>query len=141
MGATYFAPRFADSPDATSHGTRGADVSLLVGALSGCYAFGQRTELAACADFEGGALFASGTGFQQLHDVTRAWYAAGVSAGIVVALTGPLTLRAGLGAMFPFGRSNVVFQENSGNVTNIESLHRPSWISGRGTLALGVAFW
>jgi hypothetical protein len=141
IGATYFAPRFADSPDATSHGTRGADVSLLVGALSGCYVLVQRTEVSACADFEGGALFASGSGFQQPRDATTAWYAAGASVDVVVALTGPLTLRAALGAMFPFGRSHIQFQENTGNVTDIRGLHQPFWVSGRGTLALGIAFW
>lgn len=141
VGASYFAPRFADSPDATSHGTRGADVSLLVGMLSGCYAIVQRTEVSACADFEGGALFASGTGFQEPRDATTAWYAAGASFDVVVALTGPLTLRAGLGAMFPFGRPHVQFQENTGNVTEIHVLTQPSWISGRGTVALGIAFW
>jgi hypothetical protein len=141
VGASYFAPRFADSSDATSHGRRGADVSLLVGTLSGCYLLVQRTELSACADFEGGALFASGTGFQEPRDATIAWYAAGASVDVVIALTGRLTLRAGLGAMFPFGRSHVQFQENTGNVTDIHVLHQPSWVSGRGTLALGIAFW
>jgi hypothetical protein len=138
LGATYFAPRFADSLDATSHGERGADVSLLVGTLSGCYVLVQRTEVSACADFEGGALFAAGTGFSEPRDATIAWYAAGASVDLLVALIGPLTLRAGLGAMFPFGRSHVQFQ---GDVGDIHVLHQPFWVSGRGTLALGIAFW
>jgi hypothetical protein len=136
LGATYFAPRFANWNDPMSQG-RGADVSLLVGALSACYVLVQHVEVSGCGDFEGGALFASGSGFQQSSDATIAWYAAGASVDVLVALTGALTLRVGLGAMFPFGRGNVQFEEN--RVPQV--LHQPNWVSGRGTLALGIAFW
>lgn len=140
LGATYFAPRFADAQDATSHGSRGADVSLLVGTLSGCYAIVTRVQVSACGDFEAGALFAAGKGFQVPRDSTNPWLAAGASAEVTVGLAGPLTLRAGLGAMFPFGRSRVQSYETTANGTATNELHRPFWVSGRGTLALGLRF-
>jgi hypothetical protein len=141
LAATYFAPRFADGT-APGQSPRGADVSLLVAGISGCYAFTPTAaELAACAELEAGALFAAGTGFDQSNDATTPWVAAGGSVELDVRVAGPLSLRASVGALAPFGRSPVRFKENTGDVVDIHTIHHPWAVSGRAALGVGLSFW
>jgi hypothetical protein len=137
LAATYFAPRFAEAPPDPD---RGGDVSLLVFGLAGCYALTASTaKIGLCAEFEGGALFAIGRGFDHTDDAVRPWLGAGGSVDLTIPVAGPVALRVGVGALFPFGRSPIQFTENPGEVTEIQStIHRPFWVSGRA--AAGVRF-
>ncbi len=141
LAATYFAPRFANAPAVTGKGTRGADVSLVVAGLSGCYLLAPgAVEVGACAELEGGARFASGSGFDTSNDATTPWLAAGGFVDLAVPLAGPVALRARVGAVAPFGRSPVRFTEKTGDVAQIETLYHPSPVCGRAALGVGAAF-
>jgi hypothetical protein len=142
VGATYFAPRFAEAPPEPGAPTRGGDVSLLVLGLAGCYSLTPRAaELGVCADLEGGALLAVGRGFDHTNDAIKPWLGAGASVDLTVPISGPVALRVGIGAMVPFGRSPVRFQENTGGVTENHTIHQPFYVSGRAAVGVSFAFW
>lgn len=141
IGATYFAPRFAEAPPEPDKSARGADVSLLVLDAAGCYALtGPAAELGVCAELEGGALLAVGRGFEHTNDAIKPWLGAGASVDLTVPLAGPVAARAELGAIVPFGRSTVQFTETTGTDTKVHELHTPYYVSGRAAVGVSVAF-
>jgi hypothetical protein len=141
VGATYFAPRFAEAPPEAGKPARGADVSLLVLGLAGCYALTPRpVEVGVCGELEGGALLAVGSGFDHTNDAIKPWLAAGASVDLTVPIAGPVALRVGVGAMVPFGRSPVRFTEITGDVPEIHTIHQPAYVSGRAAAGVSFAF-
>jgi hypothetical protein len=141
IGATYFAPRFAEAVPEPDKPTRGADVSLLVLDAAGCYALTPpAVEVGVCAELEGGALLAVGSGFDHTNDAIKPWLGAGASVDLTVPIAGPVAARAEVGAMVPFGRSSVQFTETTGTDTEAHELHKPGPISGRAAVGVGFAF-
>jgi hypothetical protein len=142
VGATYFAPRFAEALPKPDTPTRGGDVSLLVLGLAGCYSLTPRAaELGVCAELEGGALLAVGSGFDHTNDAIKPWLGAGASVDLTVPISEPVALRVGIGAMVPFGRSPVLFRENTGDDTQKRTIHQPFYVSGRAAVGVSFAFW
>jgi len=139
---SYFFLRFAKaSTPAPDGGERGADVSLVTFDVDGCYAVVPgAVELDVCAIVEPGALLAVGSGLQRNTSAIKPWIALGGSTEILVKRWSPLTLRAGVGALVPLGRSHVRFTETDETSSTLVDLDRPAIVSGRAFLGAGLSF-
>ncbi|HTV20150.1 MAG TPA: hypothetical protein VMG12_15810 [Polyangiaceae bacterium] len=132
-GGTWFFEQHA-SVDTIAAAPAGADLALLVGALSGCLLpFGNvdsSVVALGCAGWELGRMSGKGTGVQQPRQGAALWNAPRLDAGASVALgsTG-LRLDALLTLAVPLGRENFTLDE-------VGSVHRPAAVVGRASLAL-----
>ena len=142
LEGTYFFPRFAKASTPAPDGSaRGADVSLVAFDVDGCYAVGPgAVELDVCAIVEPGALLAVGSGLARNTSAIRPWIALGGSTEILVKSLSPVTLRGGIGALLPLGRSHVRFTEIDGTTNTLVDLDRPAVVSGRAVVAAGLSF-
>lgn len=136
VGVGYFPPTFA--PANTTSADSGAEVSLLVGHLRGCYVFlPERLAMEGCLGAEAGAITAEGQGFPSTSTVVSPWLAAEASAGLGFTLSRNLQLGVSAGALVPFGRSAVRFgSSGSEGARTFKEFHRPSAVGLR--LALGI---
>ncbi|MEO8183724.1 MAG: hypothetical protein ABI895_33255 [Deltaproteobacteria bacterium] len=115
-------------------GAPGADMSLLLGSLSGCAAplgsYRQNLTLFTCAGWELGRLAAAGTGVSTPRSANQLWSAPRVDAGLSWALPATrLRFDAQLTAAAPLKRDDFFLRE-------LGQLHRPPGAIGR--LSLGV---
>jgi hypothetical protein len=141
LSVGYFFPRFAGTTPRADGRARGADVSLAALDLDGCYrVIPGAVELDFCAGLEAGFLLADGVGFDQITSQIAPWLGAIGSVEIAIRAAAPLTLRAGLGALVPFGRSRIRFREPSETSTSFPVLDRPGPVAGRATIGVGLAF-
>jgi hypothetical protein len=141
LSVGYFFPRFAGTTPRADGRARGADESLAVLDLDGCFrAIPGTIELDFCGALEAGVLLANGVGFDRISSQIAPWLGALGSIEIAIRAAAPLTLRVGLGALVPFGRSRIRFSEPSETSTSFPVLDRPGPVSGRATIGVGLAF-
>ncbi|HVU05391.1 MAG TPA: hypothetical protein VHE30_26775 [Polyangiaceae bacterium] len=138
----FFFPRFAEAATPAADGrARGANVSLVAFDVGGCFvALPGEVELDVCAAVEPGALLAVGSHFDRTTSAVATWLAAGGSGELAWNLAPPLSVRAAVGAVFPFGRSRIQFTEITGNTDTSVNLTRPAPVSGRASLGAGLSF-
>lgn len=142
LSATYFLPTLASR--GTSGSSPGADVSLGVVDVAGCYATTSgQVVVAPCAGLEGGFLFATGVGLESAAERVREWMAGKVGAEATLHPAEPVTLRVGLDAVLPFTRPSVGYTprpEAIGSNPDFRTLYRASPVAFRGGIGIGFRF-
>lgn len=137
-GVTYFFPRFGET-DMGDGG--GADVSLFVGNVRGCYRlFPGVVSVEGCAGAEAGALMASGEGFKRTTNAAAPWIAAEAGAGASVQVSPRVLFLLSAGVLLPFGRSSVRVASDDAGDGPFTQIHRPSPAAFRGSAGLSLAF-
>jgi hypothetical protein len=142
LAAGYFLPRFAAAPDGTgATENKGADVSLPVADVRGCYALVPgRLTLDGCLAMEAGALVAVGEGFDRSTTSVSPWLAAEAALAIAYRARPSLSFGASAGALVPFGRSHVRFSDETADGRIFTEFHQPSVASLRLGLDARLSF-
>lgn len=139
VDVAYFFERFAKARSEPEGSGKGANVSLLRGALRGCHVTPLgRFELGPCAGVEAGALLAQGAEFRQTSAQVEPWLALLGLGEIRYVGAAPLSLRAALGFAAPLGRPHIRYRRKSDG--NLEEIHRPTFIAGRAEIGVGLVF-
>ncbi len=128
------ANRFA-SQDGTVGGTpaRGASFTLLAAGLRACWSLTRRVELAPCVGIDVERLSASGFGAAKVSDASAVTWSPEALLAVGLPIAGPISLRAGLGALLPMSRQAFV-------INAVGTVHRPEVVAFRAWAGPEVRF-